>query len=98
MSRATATVSLDPSVLADALAEALNGKGLTATVLKNGGHRIHPCVEVSGGPAWRGAEWVYLAPEDGHWWFWWSSLELIAPIGEVATAADLIASALGGQR
>jgi hypothetical protein len=97
MSRATGTVSLDPRAQALMLAQALTDRGFTTTVLQGEGHRIHPCVQISGGPRWRGTEWVYAAPEDGHWWFWWSSLELIAPIGQVTMAARAIARALRGQ-
>jgi len=97
MSRAAETVRLDPRVLAEALAGILNGKGFTTTVLKSGGHQHHPCVEIKGGKDWQGTEWVYAAPEDGHWWFWWSSLELIAPVGEVTLAADEIARVLAGR-
>jgi len=98
MSRAAETISLDPRAQAEALAAALDGMGFTVTVLKSGGHQFHPCVQVSGGSHWQGTECVYAAPEDGHWWFWWSSLELIAPIGEVTMAASEIASSLGGRR
>jgi len=81
----------EPRTRAEELAQALNGRGLTATVLRSGGHQIHPCVEITSG---MGVEWVYAAPEDGHWWFWWSSMELIAPVSEVSAAADDIARAL----
>jgi hypothetical protein len=98
MSRAPEAVQLDPRAQAEALAEVLRGKGLTVTVLIYGGHRDHPCVEITGGQDWQGVEWVYAAPEDGHWWFWWSSLELIAPVGEVTLAADEIARTLQAAR
>ena len=87
-------IDAEPRARAEELAQALNGRGLTATVLKSGGHEIHPCVEIRGGKDWQGVEWVYAAPEDGHWWFWWSSLDPIAPVSEVSTAADDIARAL----
>jgi len=97
MSRAAETAWLGPRVQAEALAGILNGKGFTTTVLTGGGHQHHPCVEITGGPRWQGTEWVYAAPEDGNWWFWWSSLELIAPVGEVTLAAEQIARALAGR-
>jgi hypothetical protein len=81
-----------PRAQAEALAEALRDKGLAATVLIYGGHQNHPCVQITGGQP--EVEWVYAAPEDGHWWFWWSSLELIAPVSEVTIAADDIARTL----
>ena len=93
MSRASETVSLDPRAQALILAQALTDRGFTVTVLRSEGHRIHPCVQISGGRL-RATEWVYAAPEDGHWWFWWSSLELIAPIGQVTLAAREIAGTL----
>jgi hypothetical protein len=95
MTSAAEPVALDPRAQAEALAGALRDNGLTATVLIYGGHQQHPCVEITGGRDWRGneIEWVYAAPEDGHWWFWWSSLELIAPVSEVSIAADVIARA-----
>jgi hypothetical protein len=98
MSQAPETVQLGARVQAEALAEVLRGKGLAAAVLIYGGHRDHPCVEIRGGQGWRGTEWVYAAPEDGQWWFWWSSLELIAPVGEVALAADVIVRGLAKAR
>ena len=97
MSRAAETVRLDPRVLAEALAGILNGRSFTATVLTGGGHQRHPCIEIKGGKDRQGTEWVYAAPEEGHWWFWWSSLELIAPVGEVTLAAEQIARALAGR-
>jgi hypothetical protein len=93
MSSVVEPVALDPRAQAEALAEALRGKGLTAIVLVYGGHQFHPCVEITGRDGQ--VEWVYAAPEDSHWWFWWSSLELIAPVSEVSIAADDIACVLG---
>jgi hypothetical protein len=82
---------------AEALAAALNGTCLTATVLKKNGHRFHPCVLVTGGAQRHGVAWVYAVPDygqdDRQWWFWSSSLEPIAPISEVSETADEIAGA-----
>jgi hypothetical protein len=85
---------LDPRAQAKALVEALNDKGYNTTLLKTRTHQRHPCVEIKDGPGWQGVEWVYAAPEDGHWWFWWSSLALIAPVAEVTLAAGEIARTL----
>jgi hypothetical protein len=44
---------------------------------------------------WRtpGKEFIYVAPEDGVWWFRWSWLERIAPAVEVSIAANRISRA-----
>jgi hypothetical protein len=93
MSQAPEAVQPGPRAQAEALAEALAGKGFTVTILKSGGHRFHPCVLIASSKRPHVADHVYVAPEDGQWWFWWSNLELIAPAGEVTIAADVIASA-----
>jgi hypothetical protein len=85
---------LEPRARAQELAEALASRGLPATVLRNGGHELHPCVLIARGRD-GGPECVYAAPEDGQWWFWWYSLERIAPISEVATAAEEVTRVLG---
>ena len=82
---------------ADALAKALAARGFVTVVYKTGGHLSHPCVEVTSG-RWRLVEiteFIYLAPEDGAWWFWWSwdELERIVPVGEVSEAVNKIARA-----
>jgi hypothetical protein len=87
----------DPLGQAEALAAALNGTSLTATVLKNHGHRFHPCVLISAGQGRGTADCVYAAPDydagNGQWWFWWSTLEPIAPVTEVTATAYEIATA-----
>jgi hypothetical protein len=77
------------------LAYALTLKGFTTVVYKNGGHQSHPCVQISNGSMWRtpGKEFIYVAPEDGVWWFRWSWLERIAPAVEVSIAANRISRA-----
>jgi hypothetical protein len=93
-------VRLDPRIQVDALAATLNGKGFTATVFKTGGHQRHPCVKVASGPERhaRMTEYIYAAPENGQWWFWWSSLEPIAPVSHICVTADKIARALTRSR
>ncbi len=87
----------DPLAQAEALAKELNGASLTATVLRNHGHRFHPCVLIVAGQGRGAADCVYAAPDydagDGQWWFWWSWLEPIAPVSEVITTAEEIADA-----
>lgn len=89
-------LNLDPHAQAEALAHALDGKGFTTIVLTKNGHRMHPCVLVASGPERhaRAVECIYAAPEDGEWWFWWSSLDRIALVSETGVAVDMIACAL----
>ena len=94
MSSQKKQTALNPHVQADALADALAGKGFITTVLKTGGHRMHPCVRVSWGLHQRAAEYIYAAPDGGAWRFWWSRLEPIAPIRQVRHTADEIARVL----
>jgi hypothetical protein len=84
-------------IQAEALAAALRAKGFATTVFKTGPHQQHPCIQVSSG-RWREARWteyIYAAPEDCQWWFWFSSLERIAPITDIGPTADRIAFVLG---
>ena len=86
-------------IQAEALAAALTRKGFTTTVFKTGGHAAHPCVRVTSGRNQHLAltEFIYAAPEDdgeGEWWFWWSSLDRIARLGDIGIAADSIARVL----
>ncbi len=83
-----------PRGQAQELADALARRGLTATVLTQGGHRTHPCVYITSPQASHPDECVYAAPEDGYWWFWWSTLDRIAPLSDITTAADDIAHVL----
>ena len=89
-------LDLDPHEQAGALAHALDGKGFTTILLTKNGHRMHPCVLVGSGRERhaRVAECIYAAPEDGQWWFWWSSLERIAPVSEIGITADKVTCAL----
>lgn len=87
-------VPFEPSVQAEALAEALAGQGFTTTVYKAGGHKTHPCVQVSWGAGRYRTEYIYAAPDAGPWRFWWSSLVPIAPLSEIGQAADTIVRAL----
>ena len=91
-------VTLAPRAQAEALAQALEDRGLAATVLRTHAHQAHPCVAIASRQGPRMTDYVYVAPEDGHWWFWWSWLELIAPAGQVAIAADTIAAAFARAR
>jgi hypothetical protein len=76
----------------------LTAKGFGIIPYKDGGHCTHPCIEVTGGLERRVShqEFIYLAPDcegDGGW-FWWSSLERIAPATEVSVAAFAITQGL----
>lgn len=87
----------DPGIQALALAAALESRGLVTAVYRTGGHQRHPCVWVAScqGRRVRRAEVVYAAPEaDGRWWFWWSSLDRIAPATDITTAAERVARVL----
>jgi len=87
----------DAGIQALALAAALESRGLVTAVYRTGGHQRHPCVWVAScqGRRVRRAEFVYAAPEDGgRWWFWWSSLDRIAPAADITAAADRIARVL----
>ena len=95
------TTYLEPGSLiaraqAAMLAKLLNSKGFETVVRQDGGHAVHPCIQITT-PRWRltkVTEFIYVAPTDkGDWWFWWSSLELISPAVEVDVAADKIARA-----
>jgi hypothetical protein len=90
-------VQLEPRVQAEALAEALNDRGLVTDVLVTKGHRFHPCVLIATSQGPDVGDCVYAAPDysrdDGQWWFWWSWLEPIAPVSEVTTTAQEIVGA-----
>ena len=78
---------------AGALATALAAKGHSVVIHKTGGHALHPCIQVTADRTrpWFGTEFIYLAPDDdGQWWFWWSSLDRIAPATEISVAAAMI--------
>lgn len=102
MSRRTAE-PVPQRIQAEALARELNHMGLDAAVLSARSHQGHPCVQVASGTGQRPMEYVYAAPDDirpgrGRWWFWWSSLERIAPVTEVRRAAERIAGELARGR
>jgi hypothetical protein len=86
---------------ADALADALSGKGFITQLHNLSGHVNFPCVEVSTA-RWQLVditEYIYVARNQQNlWWFWWSSLGPIAPATEVSEAAETIARALAGIR
>ena len=69
-------------------------------MFKTCAYQLHLCIRVSSGPHQkvRWTEYTYAAPEDGEWWFWWSSLERIEPITETRRAADKIAFVVGLSR
>ncbi len=94
MSGANQPAQPSPRVQAHALACELGRRGFTATVLKKRGHQRHPCVHIAGRRGWHRAEYIYAAPAEGHWWFWWSSLDLIAPVSDVTTTAETITRVL----
>ena len=88
----------DAHVYADAFAKELASKGFPTIVYKKNEHRYHPCVQISLG-RWsliETTEYIYVAPDEdsGVWWFWWSSLEPIAPAKEVSAAAAKVARVL----
>jgi hypothetical protein len=90
-------VQPEPRVQAEALAQALHDRGLIADVLIKGGHRFHPCLLIAAGQGQATGDCVYTAPDysqpDGRWWFWWSTLEPIAPVTEITATAYEIATA-----
>ena len=104
MSTAGQPGSPSPRAQAKTLAGALRDRGFTVTVFTKGGHQAHPCVHAVHRTIWHLTEnidvehgcgtYIYLAPEDGHWWFWWPSLEPIAPASQAGTAADTVARVL----
>jgi hypothetical protein len=104
MSTAQQPAQMRPRAQAEALADALSRRGLTTTVLTKGGHHEHPCVHAVHRRIWYlnddiSAEqgrstYIYLAPENGCWWFWWPSLRRIALASDITQAADTITRAL----
>lgn len=89
MSRADNPAGPHPGAQVQALAAALTKAGLTTAVYRTGGHQECPCVWIASGWA-RQPEVIYAAPDNGHWWFWWSSLDRIARLADVGRAADTI--------
>jgi len=55
-------------------------------------------VHIAACRGWHRAEYIYAAPDQDRWWFWWSSLEAIAPISDPAATADTITRALNPAR
>lgn len=83
---------------AEALATALREEGFVVMVLKKGAHQNHPCLLVATNRPTRHrlTEHIYLAPEDGQWWFWWGDpLDRIAPIDQVEAAVVEVSVNLG---
>jgi hypothetical protein len=105
MSVAQQGTQVRPRARAEALAKALNQRGITTIVLATGGHQAHPCVQAALRRTWHltgnvfaeqgRATFIYLAPDnDGRWWFWWPLLTPVAPATDIDTAADTITHAL----
>jgi hypothetical protein len=87
-----------PRAQAHALAEELDGRGFTAAVLRTHGHQKHPCVHIAARRGCHQAEYIYAAPAEGRWWFWWSTLDPIAPISDIPATAGKITRALAPNR
>ena len=83
-----------PRARAHALARELRRRGFTAAVVRTRGHQRHPCVHIAARRGWHRDEYIYAAPADHGWWFWWSSLDPITPISDPAATADTITSGL----
>ena len=98
MSAADQAAQPSPRVQAHALAEELDRRGFTATVLRTHSHQKHPCVHIAARRGWHQAEYIYAAPAEGHWWFWWSSLHPIAPISDIPAAVKKITRVLAPNR
>ena len=81
-------------VQAHALADELSRRGFTAAMVRTRDHGKHPCVHIAARRGWHRAEYIYAAPDQGRWWFWWSSLAPIAPISDIPVAAEAIARVL----
>jgi hypothetical protein len=82
-----------PRQQARALARELTQRGFIATVVRQRNQR-HPCVHIAARRGWHQAEYIYAAPDQGRWWFWWSSLDPIAPISDLTATADTITGML----
>ena len=83
-----------PRMQAHALVRELRRRGFTATVVRARGHQRHPCVHIAGRRGWHRAEYIYAAPADDGWWFWWSFLDPIAPVSDILAAAETITRVL----
>jgi hypothetical protein len=83
----------NPRMQAHALAQELSRRGFTATVVKSRNQQ-HPCVHIAARRGWHQAEYIYAAPDQGRWWFWWSSLEAIAPVSDLTATAETITGVL----
>jgi hypothetical protein len=79
-----------PRAQAHALAQELGSRGFTATVLRTHSHQKHPCVHIAARRGCHQAEYIYAAPAEGRWWFWWSTLDPIAPISDIPATAEKI--------
>jgi hypothetical protein len=79
---------------AHALARELRRRGFTATVVRTRGHQRHPCVHIAARRGWHRTEYIYAAPADDGWWFWWSCLDAIAPVSDLTAAAETITRVL----
>ena len=98
MSVADPPPQLIPRVQAHALAQELGRRGFTAAVLRTHGHQLHPCVHIAGCRGWHRAEYIYAAPDQGRWWFWWSCLHPIAPVSDITITAEKITRVLAPNR
>jgi len=91
MSGPDPAVQPSPRAQAHALARELRRRGFPAAVVGTRDHRLNPCVHIAGRRGWHRDEYIYAAPADGGWWFWWSSLDPIALISDITAAAGKIA-------
>jgi hypothetical protein len=94
MSDADHRAQLIARAQAHALAQELGRRGFTATVVRTRDHRLNPCVHIAGRRGWYRDEYIYAASADDGWWFWWSSLDPIAPVSDITATADKITSGL----
>lgn len=83
-----------PRVQAHALADELGRRGFIAAVLRTRGHQLHPCVHIAGRRGWHRAEYIYAAPDQDRWQFWWSCLYPIAPVSDITATAETITRVL----
>jgi hypothetical protein len=83
-----------PRAQAHALARELRRRGFTAAVVRTRGHQRHPCVHIAARRGWHRAEFIYAAPDQDRWWFWWSSLDPIGPASDILATAETITRVL----
>lgn len=76
------------------LAAELGGQVYAVSLVTGGGRRPH--LHITNRAAQALTENVYAgAGADGSWWFWWGWAERIAPVTDLAAAAQVITRVLG---